>query len=72
MGSSKDAAEETFPVLQFFVGIPALGDVLDRFDHAEKLALREVPAVKTIIQRLEAEKVSRKPSIDGDALLADF
>ena len=40
--------------------------------HAEKLALREVPAVKAIIQRLEAEKVSRKPSIDGDALLADF
>ena len=40
--------------------------------HAEKLALREVPAVKAIIQRLEAEKASKRPSIDGEALLSDF
>ena len=40
--------------------------------HAEKLALREVPAVKAIIQRLEAEKASKRPSIDGEALLSGF
>ena len=40
--------------------------------HAEKLALREVPAVKAIIQRIEAEKASKRPSIDGEALLSDF
>lgn len=40
--------------------------------HAEKLALREVPAVKVIIQRLEAEKASKRPQIDGEALLGDF
>lgn len=40
--------------------------------HAEKLALREVPAVKEIIVRLEAEKASKRPAIDGAALLGDF
>ena len=45
---------------------------LDGKTHAEKLALREVPAVKAIIQRLEAEKASKRPSIDGEALLSDF
>lgn len=45
---------------------------LEAKTHAEKLALREVPAVKAIIQRLEAEKASKRPSIDGEALLSDF
>lgn len=40
--------------------------------HAEKLALREVPQVKTIIQRLEAEKASKRPQIDAEALLEGF
>lgn len=40
--------------------------------HAEKLALREVPAVKVIVQRLEAEKAAKRPQIDGEALLGDF
>lgn len=45
---------------------------LETKSHADKLALREVPAVKAIIQRLEAEKASKRPSIDGEALLAEF
>ena len=45
---------------------------LDGKTHAEKLALREVPAVKAIVQRLEAEKASKRPAVDGEALLADF
>lgn len=40
--------------------------------HAEKLALREVPQVKAIIQRLEAEKASKRPRVDGEALLEGF
>ena len=40
--------------------------------HAEKLALREVPQVKAIIQRLEAEKASKRPQIDAEALLEGF
>jgi hypothetical protein len=40
--------------------------------HAEKLALREVPSVKEIIVRLEAEKASKRPQIDGSALLEGF
>jgi hypothetical protein len=35
--------------------------------HAEKLALREVPQVKAIIQRLEAEKASKRPQIDAES-----
>jgi hypothetical protein len=40
--------------------------------HAEKLALREVPAVKAIVQRLEAEKAAKRPRVDGEALLEGF
>ena len=45
---------------------------LEPKSHAEKLALRDVDAVKAIIQRLEAEKASKRPSIDGEALLSEF
>lgn len=45
---------------------------LEPKSHADKLALREVPAVKAIIQRLEAEKASKRPTIDGEALLSEF
>jgi len=47
-------------------------EFLEGKTHAEKLALREVPAVKAIVQRLEAEKASKRPAVDGEALLADF
>lgn len=47
-------------------------DFLAGKTHAEKLALRDVPQVKEIIQRLEAEKASKRPAIDGEALLSGF
>lgn len=44
--------------------------------HAEKLALRQAPAIKAIIERLEAEKAANgkteKPSVDTSALLGEL
>lgn len=37
---------------------------------AERTALRNAPAVKAIIERLEAEKVAKAGNIDADALLS--
>lgn len=40
--------------------------------QAEKLALRNSPKVKPIVERLEAEKASRAAKVDTDALLANL
>lgn len=39
---------------------------------AEKTALRANPKVKPIVERLEAEKASKKGSVDTDALLGEL
>lgn len=38
--------------------------------QAEKVALRNSPKIKPIVERLEAEKVAKGSSVDTDALLA--
>lgn len=38
--------------------------------QAEKLALRNNPKVKPIVERLEAEKIAKKVDVDTDAMLA--
>lgn len=40
--------------------------------QAEKLALRNSPKVKPIVDRLESEKISKLAKVDTDALLADL
>ncbi|MGI0133703.1 MAG: hypothetical protein ACREBW_01935 [Candidatus Micrarchaeaceae archaeon] len=40
--------------------------------QAEKLALRNSPKLKPIVERLEAEKVAKGAKVDTDALLAGF
>jgi hypothetical protein len=40
--------------------------------QAEKMALRNSPKVKPIVERLEAEKLSKGSKVDTDALLSDL
>ncbi len=40
--------------------------------QAEKVALRNNPKLKPIIERLEAEKASKKTNVDTDALLGEL
>jgi len=37
--------------------------------QAEKVALRNNPAIKPVVERIEAEKVQKGPKVDTDALL---
>lgn len=41
-------------------------------NQAEKVALRNNPKVKPIVERIEAEKASKKASVDTDALLDEL
>lgn len=40
--------------------------------QAEKVALRNNPKIKPIVERIEAEKVSKKSDVDTDALLNEL
>lgn len=40
--------------------------------QAEKVALRNNPKIKPIVERIEAEKASRKSDVDTDALLSEL
>lgn len=40
--------------------------------QAEKVALRNNPKIKPIVERIEAEKASKKTNIDTDALLGEL
>lgn len=40
--------------------------------QAEKVALRNNPKVKPIVERIEAEKASKKSNVDTDALLGEL
>ena len=40
--------------------------------QAEKVALRNNPKIKPIVERIEAEKASRKTNVDTDALLGEL
>ena len=50
----------------------AIRAVYDAKDRAGQLALRTVPAITTIIERMKAEKGSTGPAVDADSLLADL
>lgn len=40
--------------------------------QAEKLALRNSPKIKPVVERIEAEKASKKGNVDTDALLGEL
>ena len=50
----------------------AIRAVYDAKDRAGQLALRTVPAIATIIERMKSEKGSTGTSVDVDALLGDL
>ncbi|MGH9438463.1 MAG: hypothetical protein ACRD22_11355, partial [Terriglobia bacterium] len=52
--------------------IEQVKEYLSTKTQAEKLALRNSPKLKPIVERLEAEKVAKGAKIDTDALLAGF
>lgn len=45
---------------------------LSKKTQAEKIALRNSPKIKPIVERLEAEKVSKGAKVDTDALLSEL
>lgn len=47
-------------------------DFLGKKTQAEKVALRNSAKVKPIVDRIESEKVSRKSSVDTDAMLGEL
>jgi len=50
----------------------AIRAVYDAKSRADQLALRTVPAIATIIERMKSEKGSTGTSVDVDALLGDL
>ena len=40
--------------------------------QAEKVALRNNPKIKPIVERIEAEKASKKANVDTDAMLGEL
>ena len=52
--------------------IESLKEFLKGKTQAEKLALRNSPRVKPIVERLEAEKLTKGAKVDTDALLAEL
>ncbi len=52
------------------VDIAKVKEFLKTKTQAEKVALRNNPAVKPIVERIESEKQQKGPKVDTDALLA--
>lgn len=52
--------------------IAVIKDFLAKKTQAEKLALRNNPSIKPIVDRLEAEKMAKKTNVDTDALLGEL
>lgn len=57
-------------IKRFLSGDPTAVPPVPAKTQAEKIALRNNPKIKPIIERLESEKVSKGPAVDTDALLA--
>ena len=49
--------------------IAVIKEFLMKRTHGEKMALRADPAIKAVLERLEADKVSKKNNVDTAALL---
>lgn len=47
-------------------------EFLSKKSQAEKVALRNNPKIKPIVERIEAEKVNKGPQVDTDALLDEL
>lgn len=52
--------------------VEAIKQFLAGKSHAEKVALRNNPKIKPIIERIEAEKASKKANVDTDAMLGEL
>lgn len=52
--------------------VEAIKAFLSGKTQAEKIALRNNPKVKPVIERLEAEKVTKKTAVDTDAMLGEL
>lgn len=54
------------------VAIEKVREFLKTKSQAEKVALRGNPAIKPVIERIEAEKAQKGPKVDTDALLGEL
>lgn len=52
--------------------VDAIKAFLANKSQAEKVALRNNPKVKPIVERIEAEKASKKANVDTDAMLGEL
>ena len=52
--------------------VEAIKAFLANKSQAEKVALRNNPKVKPIVDRIESEKAAKKSSVDTDALLDEL
>ena len=52
--------------------VDAIKQFLNGKSQAEKVALRNNPKIKPIVERIEAEKVSKKANVDTDAMLGEL
>ena len=52
--------------------VDAIKTFLAGKSQAEKVALRNNPKIKPIVERIEAEKASRKANVDTDAMLGEL
>ena len=52
--------------------VDAIKQVLAGKSQAEKVALRNNPKIKPIVERIEAEKASKKANVDTDAMLGEL
>lgn len=52
--------------------VEAIKQFLSGKSQAEKVALRNNPKIKPIVERIEAEKASKKANVDTDAMLGEL
>lgn len=52
--------------------LDAIKTFLNGKSQAEKVALRNNPKIKPIVERIEAEKASKKANVDTDAMLGEL
>lgn len=52
--------------------VDAIKQFLNGKSQAEKVALRNNPKIKPIVERIEAEKASKKANVDTDAMLGEL
>ena len=52
--------------------VDAIKQFLNGKSQAEKVALRNNPKIKPLVERIEAEKASKKANVDTDAMLGEL